>query len=160
MYSYRVTKYNPQNRDKHGTYILSDWTSVWDIENGRVSREDYIQMEGRYIQFVLDACDILLANEIKVINFDRFDVDGLGKLVDEVEKIRVSKTKILSKYELECFCRDALREQYGGYLRDNEKLYVYFGYDYCMYVISSMPLSLNIKTSLFVEEMSCPYHDE
>ena len=53
MKSYRVTKYNPKNRDDQGRYLASEWTSIFDIGRkycGHVLTEkEYEKVENSYL---------------------------------------------------------------------------------------------------------------
>jgi hypothetical protein len=50
---YRITKYNPQNRDANGAYLLNEWTSFSDIgksfDGTILDESEYFKVEDKYI---------------------------------------------------------------------------------------------------------------
>lgn len=51
--SYRITKYNPANRNDSGNYCGDDWTSISDVGkfyNGELfTIEEYLRVENLYV---------------------------------------------------------------------------------------------------------------
>jgi len=56
MSAYRITKYNPNLRDKWGSYLPDEWTSVLDIgkqyPSGLLNVRDYLIVEDSYVNSV------------------------------------------------------------------------------------------------------------
>lgn len=164
MFSFRITKYNPEFRDENGAYKLNDWTSVYDIEKEIVTAEEYLRIENKYIDFVKILEERAEGGGFVVTGYETHHSDDFyAKLETRIGKLSppdCSEGSVLSKDDVLPFCRSILREQCYGRLSKKGRLYVYFGYDYYMYVVSSKRLIVEgIDTELFVEERVCPYHD-
>ncbi len=48
MKEYRVTKYNPNNRDSKGSYLAEEWTSISDVGKS-ITKSEYEEIENAYI---------------------------------------------------------------------------------------------------------------
>ncbi len=53
MFDWRVTKYDPKNRDHNGWYVKDEWTDYSDIgksfEGKRLTFWEYFNVESKYI---------------------------------------------------------------------------------------------------------------
>lgn len=53
MKTYRITKYNPKNREKDGVYSKDEWTSISDIGKSfgdyKLTASDYLKVEDQYL---------------------------------------------------------------------------------------------------------------
>ena len=150
MVSYRITKYNPKNRNEDGSYKdQSEWTSICHIKNpeyGNVSYEDYEKIENAYIEAIKL---ILIAKGI-----DTVKVDSIGKRDKEHLDVRKNEepetfTNLDVNYskDIECLkdgyeigfweidkpVRLILREIIWMNLVDT-RIKIIFGYDYYMYI--------------------------
>lgn len=56
MYCWRITKYDPNKRDKDGLFLEESWTSFSDVgritSGSRLTVNEYIQVEEAYIKAV------------------------------------------------------------------------------------------------------------
>lgn len=84
MQKYRITKYDPQYRDKEGIYTRSDWTSCCDV--GKIYNEklftieEYIRVEELYCKAVLT---ILNSKMVKMVSLKNLE---LYSSVDEIRE--------------------------------------------------------------------------
>jgi hypothetical protein len=63
MFQYRLTKYNPKNRDKNGKYLnQKEWTEFMGYESNDPTFQDYLATESAYICFLVD---LLVSNSQK-----------------------------------------------------------------------------------------------
>src|SRR3990167_721197 len=74
MFFYRVTKYNPKNRDSNGIYLLDEWTfyaQIGTVVAGKVfTYEEYLAAENAYVAalIVFMKCNNLEA--LQIVNFE------------------------------------------------------------------------------------------
>lgn len=174
MKSWRITKYNPKNRDEDGSYLKDEWTSCYDIGKSYDDKEftvnDYITIENLYIDAILSF--------MKEINVQALTVKYLEKYNDSIrtneiplmyteEMIRLFKSvhegSAIGIEDVQHLCRLVLREQLWCKLETN-KMFVHFGYDFymyigCMYNCENI-ISFIKSTGLFIEEFKSPYKEE
>ncbi len=157
-YMCRVTKYNPKNRNTKGVYSFDEWTSYSDIGkcfNGiTLTITQYKSYEKSYIETVLRFMECNKIDELQIScleiyeeikEFDKKLIDGMILSIKEI--------KIVIKY--------ILREKIWCKLVFDDKFYVHFGYDFNMYIGSSVIcediLKKLEKSKLFIEEFESPY---
>ena len=150
--SYRITKFNPENRNSKGGYLVDEWTSFSDSGkdfNGiRFTYEDYILTEDKYILSILEFCNFYGIKEFDIVNPELNEPETWDKhslhLKETFETI-IGKKTILSA-DTGNLARLILREYFWCDLKNYEKG-IHFGYDYYMYFDtgSEMPEELKIK---------------
>lgn len=173
MFSYRVTKYNPENRDVKGAYLDNqEWTAISDCVNNSESLKKYLIVEQNYVESVMLT--------LRYLNIDSLKVENLWKqtysnkrtaekefsqriLSEEMKKqfFQIKDEKEVTKVELVTIIKLILREICWAKLVDKE-FEVHFGDDYYMYFVSSkelVKLKYDIeKLGLFIEKISIsPY---
>lgn len=159
MNSYRVTKYNPKNRDDQGRYRASEWTSISDIGQkycGHVlTEEKYEEIENSYLDIALAFLKEAGVTHM-VVKFDPGEISPPRKYRhgDAVDVVAVRK-----------ILRSLLREHYWCCLESGSGAFIHVGYDYYMYVGSptegSKWKALATARNLFVEEIcASPYKTE
>ncbi|MNL91146.1 hypothetical protein D3C81_08760 [compost metagenome] len=169
MFSWRVTKYNPQNRDKSGRYQTDDWTSCGDIgkvhEGKIVTVEDYMRVENAYIAAILLILRVSGINNLRVKGLEKYSKklhkDELSYSEDMKKLLKViRKGQRLEGKDIENMCRLILREQIWCEL-SNAKMFVHFGWDYYMYLGCMLEDKEVIKSigkqGLYMEPMRSPY---
>jgi hypothetical protein len=168
IFCWRITKYDPQYRNHQGTFLREEWTSYSDIgksyNNVNFNYQDYLDVETLYInaiQSIMACCGIsslkiVALEKPQKINPDEHTTNEmltLFKTVKEGDSIDQSTIKD--------FCRLILREQLWCKLIADQKMYVHFGYDFYMYIGSSLPcdgtIALIKDSGLFVEPFKSPY---
>ena len=74
---YRITKYNPQYRNKNGKYLEEEWTSYSDISkcfsDQLLTFEEYISVENKYIQAVLELATSKNISKFKLVELEKYD---------------------------------------------------------------------------------------
>jgi hypothetical protein len=168
LFTWRITKYNPENRDDRGKYQNDEWTSCHDIGkvyNGKeFTANDYINVENTYILAVLSFVNSANISTLKVKNLEKYNDsikinEGSIEYTDEMIKLfeRLEDDAVLEIEQIEQLCRLILREQVWCKLEDTNKLLIYFGYDYYMYISClSKPdsiISLLEERGLYIEEL-------
>lgn len=57
MFAWRVTKYDPKNRDSKGIYLTDEWTSYSEIgqtiDNKKITYENYLKTEDAYVSSII-----------------------------------------------------------------------------------------------------------
>lgn len=172
METYRITKYDPNKRNKQG-YFASDhpeWTSVSDIgkkEYGYITYEDYERTETAYVDAIMLILKAYRLEYLKVEalelyrdkqGFEHFEKEGmLSKISFNYDKdvANLKNGLALNLIQLDKVIRLILRESMWMLLI-GENLEVRFGYDYYMYVkvanIEEVTIQRIHDSGLFVEK--------
>ena len=148
MMTYRISKYNPLYRNKDGSFMKNEWTSISDVGknyNGRIfSMQEYLETEKKYL-----ACFMELLKKDDICTLQVQELEGNAVCWQEGQE--------LSLPEIENFCRQCLREQIWGKL-ESTRFFIHFGYDYYSYVGTELPpeivASICEKKGLFSEHRS------
>jgi hypothetical protein len=169
MIKYRITKYNPKDRNEFGYYDsdYDDWTSFDDIgkdfKGKKLTLEEYLLYEDKYIIALekifidLNIDELFIENirlnsiskefKEKFINIDLNEIDFNNKDIIE-SSITIDSCYLISRL--------SLRELIDCDIF-HDKFLIHFGYDYYMYVFTSKKLSKSIKEiediGLYVEEI-------
>lgn len=144
-----ITKYNPQNYNSEGVYMLDEWTSRSDIgkkadsvTNAVLSKERYLEVENNYINAVKIFMREVGAEKIRVIelykisdedDFEKWDDNAFFSFYSELEE------KEYGTSEIDIIVRLVLREYIQVALQlitPEMDTAVYFGDDYYMYFVS------------------------
>lgn len=175
MKKYRVTKYDPSNRDPYGIYIdQEEWTSYSDLgreqgKNGLLTEEEYLHVEQLYIDAIVRFMKLHSIESLRVTKLEKsYDVvehfDSLT--TPEMKQLFtiVKNGDQLSIYEIESFAKLILRELLWAQLEMEECMMVSFGFDYYMYLYSDEPIHSFKRRmegrGLFVERMPDDVHEE
>ena len=168
MYNWRISKYNPENRDEAGGYLNNEWTSVSDIGSrydGRVlTLDEYRSVEDCYVASIrafLAAADL---SWLEVASLEGpADVEMASRNLWNIalDPALVTNGMILSAQSLEDMCRLALREILWCRLISGNDFHIHFGYEYYLYIgsrtASEAAVAGTRRSGLFVEEMISPY---
>jgi len=167
IYYWRITRYNPKNRDENGIYKKNDWTSVNDIgkmfNQKKLTFETYLLSEKAYINAILQ---IMNGGSIKSLQVESLEKNVYTNYVDFVEPESrryyhaLKNGMQISINDIPQLMRFVLREIVWCKLIC-DVMFVHFGYDYYMYVGSENQtegvLSDIMSSGLFIEEMVSPY---
>jgi hypothetical protein len=151
--SYRITKYNPDNRDEKGVYVVVEWTSFSDIGkdfNGtEFTYQDYITTEDKYIASIQEFCNYFKIEEFEIKNLEFYDSDTWDKYSLELKETHkgLRDKKRVSKEELDNLARLILREYAWCDLESKEKG-IHFGYDYYMYFDNGAEMPDELKSKI------------
>jgi len=166
MHSWRITKYDPNNRSASGHYFKDEWTSISDVgkEYGDAlfTLSRYIKIESLYLDSILIimsslGVDYLMASDLEKRITKRHTV--LTK--EEMSFLKSLKNNMcVPKESIDLLARLVLREFVWCKLV-HSNMFVHFGYDYHMYIGSTTPLESELEqiraSGLFVESMPSPY---
>jgi len=153
LYKYRISKYDGKFR-QNGVYVKDEWTSIHDIGrifNGAVlTRAEYERVEQSYLAVIQEICEKTNVCDMLVCSLeDPFTICTYSegdRLIDVNTIVTVAQ--------------DCLQEKYWCKL-ETDTLCFHFGYDYYLYVISSLDFHnitrLVNKNGLFVELCESPY---
>lgn len=173
MFSYRITKYNPSFRNSLGWYEKNDWTSISDIgktfDGKELNFEVYKKIEDAYIQAIMLFINFLKIDSLSVTYLEKPkkrpvpDIYCTKKMHELFKKISVGQELDTSK--VADAARLMLRETLWCKLESKDTMFVHFGDDYYMFIVSSKALPHTLKnkieeSGLFVEEFESPYLDE
>lgn len=166
--AFRITKYNPCNRDSAGRYLTSEWTSVSDVgktcDGHRVTLGEYLSAEDGYVaavQALMGLADVQ-AVQVTALEGPASYAHLPERLIESSRAYRrvVREGKFLQGEHVGAAVRLALREVVWFRLQGDRGFYVHFGYDYYMYAgfdgkIASLP---QIPEGMFLEEFESPRH--
>lgn len=172
MYTWRITKYNPLYRDSKGNFTTQEWTSYSDIgkyfEGIQFTFNDYIEIENKYINTVLQFMNCLHLKEIEINGLEKYEEDvsyeensdcDMSKLL-----INIKDRATINITDVPLLCKLILREHLWGKLEYNSTLYIHFGYDYYMYIGSSKKCDSVLEkvshNGLYIEEFPSLYHND
>ncbi len=165
MYFYRVTKYSPKYR-KNGVYTKEEWTSVSDvdkvIDNKRLTKEEYVLFEDKYVEAIGKVLYINGVDKVKVTDFEYYDVEYDKNLIllgtDTIwsRYCEIKEQRYISFEDTQMLSRLILRECIWAKLTSSN-CFVHFGYDYYMYFGSHIKI-VNLEIDgLYLDEFTSPY---
>lgn len=157
MIEYRVTKYDPANRNERGCYLADEWTCVHNIGStfaGVVLTEDeYRRVQQAYIDSAL-----AFLNEGGLTSLT---VEGLENHKEIA--LEFGEGSVLSADQMPNLIRQILSEEFWCRLEGKDG-FVHFGWDHYMYigVPHHCPKSERLakELGLFPEEFASPYVEE
>jgi len=150
MKEFRITKYDPDNRDISGAYLDDEEWICFSEVGTNVSKEEYEQVESNYIESAMDLVSATFLTVNDLVGIDRASDLHEGKKIEGDEVRRTIKS--------------ILRNEYWARL-ESETSFIHIGWDYYMYVgVSKAPYSSVIERiqnrNLFIESWTSPYHRE
>lgn len=174
MHQYRITKYNPGDRDGNGAYLADDWTCAGDIgqtfQGKKLTAADYLRMEDSYVTAVLRFFNASGLPHLRVTCLDnKFADDNLAQikatqhgLSDPAMADMVPhEDQQVGRNEIELICRMILRNIIWCKLEFAGQFFVHFGWDFYMYigtVSDTSDAAEQIRADgLFVEEFTSPH---
>ena len=152
MYEFRITKYDPNKRNKLGHYLdANEWTCFSDVGKS-VSLEEYEAIEKAYILSVIDLFLNAGISYLKIKGFENYHKHS-----------DLKENEVILMADLSSELQSVLRNEFWC-MFESEKGFVHFGYDYYMYVgvseINNLLIDKIRNRRLFVEEFVSPYHEE
>jgi len=154
-YHYRLTKYDPAQRDASGAYTGDDWTMFDQIGqsfNGvPLTLPVYLDVEARHL--------VVVASFLEESGTPRLTAQGVE---DSGNTFRVREGDALSDIEVIETVRQMLRGEGWCRLEKGDQFYVHVGWDYYVYVGTDRPcdgsVSLAEREGLFVDrDFPSPY---
>jgi len=170
-YKWRVTRYDPALRNKRGHYPLGDWcyfSDVGQVFNGEeLTFQRYHAWETAYANaavafFAESGLDALQIEYLEKRNIKSVDVGQYQDILLPPSSLRTGM--LVSKDTLADVVRLNLREVIWCKLetghREDSRFYLHFGWDFYMYIGSSLPSVEAIhyaeSIGLFVEPKRSP----
>lgn len=152
MHEYRITKYDPNNRNHQGHYLdLEEWTEFSDVGKS-VSLQEYMVVEAAYISSALD-----LVSDCEPAGL------RIKSLEDYQNKCCHKENEVVALEEIEAVLRSVLRGDYWCML-ESDQAFIHIGYDFYMYIglssVSEKVITRTIGRGLYVEKFISPYHPE
>ena len=173
MKKYRVTKYDPKNRNDKGHYMFDHWTEISDVgrtlEGELVTPEAYFKEEEDYVKAVIDILNDSNQNYLRLIGFDeKLFKSALKENKKEwfhdssFENILLSEDLKIGIKDIPTIIRLNLRNYIHATLEIKDRYYVHFGYDFYMYVgapsLSQKTIDKINITNVFIEDSWSPYY--
>lgn len=160
MFSWRITKYNPRNRDERGYYLDDkEWTCFSEVGT-KVSEEDYLRIESDYINAITTFMDEMCLNRLYINALELWS-DGVLSHDDSRFLRKIWVGKAVTVQEIRKLAKLTLRNDIWCKLSCKKEFFVHFGYDYYMYIGASKDCPSSRKktqdSGLFVEEFNSPY---
>ena len=167
MIGYRITKFNPKNREPDGRYLDDDWTSVADVgkkfKGKKLLLSEYLSIEDAYVETVRRFLRAANVTELQVKNPERKDaLSHLPLRLRADTKTRICffpKSKKLSGSDIDWVVRLNLRELFWCRLQGANQSYVHFGWDYYMYLGTNETSFVlpSLPRAMYPEVMKTPY---
>ena len=160
MNSWRITKYNPLNRDVDGSYLdLEEWTCFSEVGT-KVSMEEYQKQEEKYLHAITTFMAEMGLNRVYVIALEQWSDEVRNQYAEEfLSKIWIGKA--VTMQEVRELARLTLRNAIWCKLGFKKQFFVHFGYDYYMYIGASKDCTkakeVVKETGLFIEDFKSPY---
>ncbi len=157
MHQFRVTKYNPANRDGKGTYRRNEWTSHGDIgrtfDGVTLTQAGYDAVEDAY---VTAAIGFMREVEIETLKVAGLEISG-GAVSGP------SEGSMLDHAALSDVLRQVLREAFWCRF-EAANAFIHVGYDYYMYIGVSADCPQTQAAAralgLYVEPFASPYNSQ
>ena len=160
MYQYRVTKYDPEKRDRRGAYLEEDWTCQSQIGQTfggvTLTAAEYERIETAYVEV---AFAFIRESDGKSLQVIPLEIHNDHQEFD----LHLCEGMVLAGQEIEQVCRLNLRGSLWCKLEDSGGRFIHFGYDYYMYIGVPIPCeraqALAHRLGLFVETFVSPYFE-
>jgi hypothetical protein len=155
MYTYRITKYNPEFRDERGAYKKDEWTEFSDIgkrfDGQTLTKAEYMQTEDSYVKVLLSLLEESGIEAMKINREQNFrGIKHEGRLI--------RRNQVYGLQNLEQLFRLVLRGELWCKFKNKDGSYVDFGWDYYAYIGVPRKCENSIKLAkrreLYIEE--CP----
>ena len=174
MHQYRITKYDPGNRDENGAYLVDDWTCASDIgrkfQGKELTTADYLRMEDKYIRAMLNFFDASGLPHLRVTCLEkRFAGESIAQIKTTqlelcdpaIVNMVLQEDQQAARNEVELICRMVLRNIIWCKLEFAGQFFVHFGWDFYMYIGMASDLSgaaeQTAADDLFVESLTSPH---
>ncbi|MDQ0216681.1 hypothetical protein J2S13_003155 [Oikeobacillus pervagus] len=160
MFSWRITKNDPVNRDVDGSYLNhEEWTCFSEVGT-KVSMEEYQITEEKYLNAITTFMDEMGLNRVYVNALEQWSDEVRNQNDNEfLSKIWIGKA--VTVQEVRELAKLTLRNAIWCKLGFKKQFFVHFGYDYYMYIGARKECMKSndavIKSGLFIESFDSPY---
>lgn len=160
MFSWRITKYNPKNRDERGFYLDDkEWTCFFEVGT-KVSEEDYLGTETDYINAIITFMDEMDLNKVYLNDLEIWSDEVVSQNASSFLR-KMWMGKAVTAQEIRELAKLTLRNVIWCKLSYKKEFFVHFGYDYYMYIgaIKDCPNARKKvqDIGLYVENFNSPY---
>jgi len=168
-HQWRVTKYNPDNRDEHGHYaVVEDWTSPSEIgktfDGNELTLDDYLRMETAYLDAAMAFMEESGIHFVRILGLEEHITEenrATSLYENEFERLVLKEDSLISLDDVRLVMKMVLRDFIWCQLYSEERLFIHFGTDYYMYIGSHVDCPSAIEWAathgLFVENKPSPY---
>ena len=151
MKEFRITKYDPQNRDSSGAYLDPDEWICFSEVGENVTLEEYEKVEQSYIKAAVN----FLSKEIK-------NLKAIG--IENGQKEDISELhQPITEESFKVILKNMLRNKYWCKLQSSRG-FLHIGWDYYMYIgceeVTKEVIEETELSGLFVENMRSPYWEK
>ncbi|MDZ4286433.1 MAG: hypothetical protein U0984_00650 [Prosthecobacter sp.] len=165
MPGFRLTKYNPSLRAENGAYSRVEWTSISDVgtayASGTFTHEEYLTVEAAYLETIRGFMAAANVESLRVCSLetdsDALHSEAVRKVAPHIHSLR--EGTIVSGIQVDEIARLNLRELLWCRLAGDHEFHVHFGYDYYMYIGTSLPgfMLPALPPLMFAEPVESPY---
>lgn len=160
MYSWRVTKYDPANRDANGSYLDDEeWTCFSEVGT-KLGLEEYLEIEDKYLNAIMIFMTEMRLNGAYVTALEYWPDEDENQNVKAFLS-KISNGKYITVQEVKELAKLTLRNVVWCELEFKNQFFVHFGYDYYMFIGASKDCTEAIEvvtqSGLFVERFDSPY---
>lgn len=175
MKHYRITKYDPSNRNEQGHYLYDHWTEFGDIgrtlEGELVTVEKYLSVEQDYVNAIIEILRENKVDHLRVVGHDKKRLqesikENKEKWFHRIEfdNIDLFEDTKISLEEVAIICQMNFRNYCNISLEVKDLFFVHFGYDMYVYIgvteiTEELKSKLN-KTQIFIEDCYSPYYSD
>jgi len=158
-YQYRITKYDPKNRDDQGRYTKDEWIDFGDIgyefEGKELTLGEYAQIESKYIKAVIFFMECLETDTLQINGLETYTRPGSGELKKVFNQIR--NKMVIKKDLVPDVIRLILRNYIWCLLVKENQLHIDYAGNFYIFLASKKKCTNTIKRitnlGLFVEEI-------
>ena len=165
MNSFRITKYNPANRDHNGHYLEDTWSSSSQIGQqfgGKTfTLHDYLMVEADYIACLTHILQKANIQSLQLKEFEDYRDNTMQHNVlfsDIKYKIELKDNQCVDLILLNTIVKLALREAIWCKLITDDA-FIHFGYDLYSYI--GVPSAVKIEKhkigNVYIESYTSPY---
>lgn len=147
MKTYRITKYNPKNRNSEDHYTKDDWvgcSEIGEMFNGKIlTPGNYLITENKYVDAAIKFLNILEYNNIYISNLEKNGFNSSEYVRENIDNMLFTYKKVNDNYlvesieELKLLIKLILRGDIWAeieILKDSQFIgKIEYGYDYYMY---------------------------
>ena len=144
MNSIRITKYNPENRNSEGHYLLDEWTCPSEVgktfDGVKFKESEYFEIESKYVDAAIKLIESTGLNYLRIVGLNtNFISEYLSDQNDQwlfeskFSEIELFEDKSVDISDIKTIIKMILRNYIGCRLEVDGKFSLHFGYDFYMY---------------------------
>ncbi|MDQ0270600.1 hypothetical protein [Cytobacillus purgationiresistens] len=165
-HQWRVTKYNPDNRDENGSYTRDEWTCPSEIGK-TINRKvfmlpEYLQIEQAYIETIMQFLQECNVQSVRMFGVEEREIEASILYEESFSDVRWKEDSIVDQSDIPILCRMILRNFAYCRLEAMKQIYIHFGWDYYMYIGTAQltPKSIEYarQNGLYAESYESPYN--